>query len=262
MERLTRRKSFGGLNGNALRTWGLLFLAAGAVGRGTLQAHLLGTGQVSTQQLLQIMSESETAMNFATTSLILQAIETCAAPIFAALLVEGIQHTRDFRSYFLRVLGVALVSEIPYNLAMGAGILDLGTRNPVFGLVICMALVYFYRLYPGKKIRNVLIKVLVTVAAVLWCEMLKVTFGSALVIVVAVMWALRTNPLYRNFAGAAAAIVCSAISPFFLLSPMGFLAVHLYNGEKSTNSRTLNYLAYPVILAAAAAAGIVLKIFI
>ena len=78
------------------------------------------------------------------------------------------------------------------------------------------------------------------------------------VIVTAVLWYFRTKPLYRNFAGATAAIVCSVMSPFFMASPMAFMVIHFYNDEKSTNSRKLNYLAYPVILTVAAAVGLFL----
>lgn len=257
MERLSRNKPTG-VNGNGLRTWGLLFLSAGVIGRGVLQTHILGIGQASTQQLLEIMSASDTSMMLTTLSLVLQIMETCAAPIFALMLVTGVEQTSDFKAYFLRVIGLAVLSEIPYNLALGGRLLAFDSRNPVFGLVLCMILLYFYRYYAEPKFQNVLIKILVTVAAVIWCQMLKIDTGICMVFVVAVLWAFRKKPLYRNFAGATVCIVCSLISPFFMAAPMGFLVVHLYNGEKSTNSRTVNYLAYPAILLAAGLVGMVL----
>lgn len=257
MEQL-RRKRFGGINGNALRTWALLFAAAGVIGRGVIQTHMLGIGQINAQQLLEAIGASDRAMMLATCSLVLQAVETCAVPIFALLLVEGVQHTSDFKAYFLRVAGLALLCEIPYNLALGGKLIDFGTRNPVFSLVVCMVLLFFFRTYAEKKLQNTLIKVVVIAAAIVWCEMLKIEFGSAMVLVTAVLWAFRGNTMYRNFAGAAAAIVCTIFSPFFLAAPMGFMAVHFYNEEPSTNSRQVNYLAYPAILLAAAAAGLIL----
>lgn len=257
MEQIGRRKKTE-INGNALRTWAMLFLVAGVAGRGVIQTHMLRVGQASSQQLLELMAASETMMTLTTLSLVLQALETCALPILAVFLIEGVQHTSDFKAYFLRVLGLAALTEMPYNLAMGAKLIVMESRNPVFALVVCMALLFFYRQYSQKGMQNTLIKAMVTVAALVWCEMLKIDFGTALVIVVAVMWAFRRNTLYRNFAGATAAIVCSLISPFFMASPMTFLVIHLYNGEKSTTSRKINYLAYPAILLAAAVVGMVL----
>lgn len=254
MERLASRKKQG-ISGNALRAWGLVFLAAGAAGRGVIQNGILGVGSVSSQSLLEIIASSNQAMTLATISLVLQAIETCAVPIFALFLVEGIQHTADFKAYFLRVLKLALITEIPYNLAMGGKLLNFATRNPVFGLVLCMVMVLLYSKFPAGKKGNGLIKAVTTAAAMVWCEMLSIEFGSATVLVTAIMWWQRKNTLYRNFAGAAAAIVCTVFSPFFLAAPMGFMAVHFHDGEKSTTSSTVNYLSYPVMLVLAAVLG-------
>ncbi len=258
MERLDRQYTPTGINGNVLRTWGLVFLTAGVIGRGLIQTRLLGIGQVSPQQLLEIMGASQMAMILATVSLVLQAVETCAAPIFALMLVNGTLRTSDFKAYALRVTGLALLCELPYNLAISGKLLASGSRNPVFALVLCLVLLYFYRRYAGWSIPNVLIKVVVTVAAVLWGQMLQIEFGACMVLTVAALWAFRGKPLYRNFAGAAVTVLCTAISPFFLAAPMGFLAVHSYNGEAGTNSRVVNYLAYPVILMAAALVGMML----
>lgn len=257
MERLDNHKR-SGINGNALRTWGLLFLAAGIVGRGVIQTHILGIGQLDAAQLLEAISASESTMALATLSLVLQAMETCAVPIFALLLLEGVQHTANFFAYLLRVAGLSLLCEIPYNLAVGGKVLDLGSRNPVFGLALCLVAVYFFRRYAGFGFKNILIKVVVAVSALLWCEMLQIEFGLPLVLLTVVLWAFRSKPLYRNFAGAVAVILCTAISPFFLAAPMGFLAVHFYNGERNSTGRLVTYLAYPVLLLAAAAAGILL----
>ena len=247
MERLRNQKSTG-LNSGALRTWGLLFLAAGAVGRGIIQNQLLGIGTISTQQLLEVIQNSDSAMMQATLSLVLQAIETCAVPLFALLLVEGFQHTSNYMHYLLRVVGVAALTEIPYNLAISGRFLDFGSRNPVFGMVVGLILLFFYQHYAAKTVQNVLIQVFVTVCAVLWTTMLNIEFGACLILVVCVLWIFRMKPLYRNFIGATVTIVCTVIYPFYLAAPMGFLIVHMYNGEQGADSRLRNYLSYPVVL--------------
>lgn len=257
MYQIGKRKKRG-INGNALRTWAMLFLAAGVIGRGVMQNHILGVGSVTSQQLLEIMGSSQQAMSLATCSLVLQALETCAVPLYALMLVEGVQNTSSFSDYFKRIFALAVLCELPYNLAIDGRLLSFGSRNPVFALVMGMVMLYLFSRFPKGTKCNVLIKVVTTIAAVLWCEMLKIEFGSATVLITAVMWAFRRNSLYRNFAGAAAAIVCTVMSMFFLASPMAFMIIHGYDGEKSTNSRSINYLAYPAILLAAAAAGLIL----
>jgi len=255
MERLANPNKRSGFTVNALRTWGMIFLAAGVIGRGVIQNHILGFAGMNTQQMLEVLESSDTAMSYMTMSIALQALETCAAPIFAVLLVEGILHTSDFIKYFTRVLGLALLTEIPYNLAVGKGFLDFGSRNPVFSLVLGMLLIFFYQRYSARSFRNGMIKVLVTIAALLWVRMLEIDFGTPVIVILIVLWALRTKPLYRNFAGASAAIACSLFSPFFLASPMAFLTIHMCNWERDEENRLVNYLMYPAMLLLATVVG-------
>ena len=128
-------------------------------------------------------------------------------------------------------------------------------RNPVFGLVMALIMVYFYRRFSEKSVFHTLIRVVVTVSAILWCSMLSVKYGGCLIFVFAVMWMLRKNPSVRNIAGASAALVCSLSSMFFMASPMGVMTIHFYNGEKGEQNRAVNYLAYPALLLAVWAAG-------
>lgn len=249
MERIRNRKS-SGFHSGTLRTWGMLFLASGIVGRSILQNRLLGLGQITAVQLLEVMNSSETAMIVATVALVLKAIETCAVPIFAFLLVEGYQHTSNFKNYFLRVLGIAALSELPYNLAMSGKLLDFSSRNPVFGLVLSLIVMYFYTLYAEKSGKNILFKAVVTLAAVIWVPMLRIEYGVCTVLIVATLWAFRKKPMLRTVAGATMTIACSMTSLFFMVAPMSFLIIHGYNGEKGGSNRLVNYLAYPVILLA------------
>ena len=250
-ERLNREKSRG-LTGSALRTWGFLFLIVGAVGRGLIQNGILDLNHMTGESLLEAMDQSGEVMALVSVTLVLQAVESCAVPIFAFLLLEGFLHTSNFKNYFLRVLGVAVISEIPYNLAVGGGFWVTSSRNPVFGMVLALILLYFYGNYGSA---NVLIKILVTFAAVLWCEMLDIEYGTFIVVLTATLWLMRGKPMYRNFVGCGVAVVCTLISPYYLASPMGFLAVHFYNGERGEGNRLFNDLCYPVLLLAVGIVG-------
>lgn len=233
-----------GLSGTALRMWGFIFIIAGVLGRSVLQNGLLGIGTLSPQQLLEVMQSSDRAMAIATAALVMQAIETCAVPIFAFLLVEGFLHTADWKKYLIRVAAVALVSEIPYNLAMSHSVLDFGSRNPAFGLVLGLVLLYLYKYFAGKK----LVCVMVTVAAVAWGWMLSIEHGIPMVLIIAALWAFRKKAGLRCFVGAAAAVICGVGSFFYMAAPMSFLAIHMYNGERGEGDRRLSYVLYPVTL--------------
>lgn len=245
-----------GLGRNGLRLWGLLFLLAGMVGRSIFQMKLLGIGQISGGDLLTLMQNSDDAMIFATVALILQAVETCATPIFAFLLIDGFRRTSNFRNYLLKIAGVAVISEIPFNLAVSGKVLDTSSRNPVVGMVFGLVMLYLFRYFSEDSVRQRIIKLLVGIAGILWATMLRVDNGIPLMVMICILWAFRKNPLTRNIAGATAAVVCTLVSPFYLASPMAMLVVHFYNEEKEyRRSQVVVYLAYPVMVLAVALAA-------
>ena len=232
---------------------------AGILGRAILQNRLLNMGNINSQELLDAMIQSEQVMVYATLALIMQAVEACAIPIFAFLLVEGVQRTSNLDKYLVRVLGLAFASELPYNLAMSGSLWDTTSRNPVFGLAFAMGMLYLFRLYGGDSIGKRLRRVVITAAAVLWPMMLRIQDGACCVIMVAVLWLCRDKKQYRTFIGCAVGALCSLLSFYYLAIPMAFLAIHFYRGDKGEENRLVNYLAYPVLLLAAALAGMLLK---
>lgn len=247
MERL-RTEQPKGLTREALRKWGMIFVILGIFGRSILQTRFLGATDLNSEQLLESLSASSATMLFATLALVMQFVETCAAPIFCLLLAEGFANTSDKTKYLLRVLGVAVLSEIPFNFAMGARFIDMSSRNPVFGIALSLLLLYLYDRYRDKTAVNFLLKVLFTLAAVFWCGMLKIENGICCLLITLAFWGFRKKPMIRNLMGGAAAMVCCIFSAFYLTAPMGIMVIHFYNGEKGEENRILNYLFYPLAL--------------
>jgi hypothetical protein len=247
MEDQINGKQSSGLSSNALRAWGMMFLTIGIAGRTIFQNTLLGLESMTNSELLAALDNPET-MTYATILLIMKAAESCAIPIFAFLLVEGFQRTSNFKNYFLRVLGLAVLTELPYNFAMSGNLLDFSERNPVFAVAVSLILLYLYERHSEKNMANFFIKLVSTVAAVVWMIMLVIPDGVYLAILSAVLWVFRSNSLKRNMAGLSVSVACSLLSPFYLASPMTFLAIHCYNEEQGGENRLVNYLGYPVIL--------------
>lgn len=255
-ERIERRSR--GFSASALRTWGLILLSVGIVGRCIIQNSILHLNTIGNVEFIEAMQADSSLMGYATAALVMQVLETCATPIFALLLVEGFCHTSDLKAYILRVLGCAVLSEIPYNLAYSGKLLDLSSRNPVFALVFGLIMLYFFSRYQGKELKNVGVKLMVFMAAFVWCRMLGITDGVCVLIQVAVLWFFREKKAMRSMFGFSASMLCSMFNVFYIASTMSFILIHLYNEEQGSQNRVFNYLCYPAVLLCVALAGMYL----
>ena len=97
----------------------------------------------------------------------LTCIGRIAFPIFAFLTVEGHFHTRNLKKYVLRLLVFALISEIPFNLAMGSRIFYPIHQNVLWAFLISLGLIHWNEKAraKGKLWRRILVGVLSVLAA-------------------------------------------------------------------------------------------------
>lgn len=252
----TKKMNFG-INRNVMTLIGLVLLALGAMGRGIIQTRFLGVGAVNSDQLLEVLNASG-GMQAAAATLVFEGLESCAAPIFAVLLIDGFQKSSNVPKYILRVLGVAILSEIPYNYVFSGKLLDMTSRNPVWAMVLCLLMLYLFRQYEGKQAGKLLIKLAIAAAAILWSLLFRVQFGPIMLLLVMALWAFRNRPSLRICFGAVVAVCCCVVNPLYMFSPFGFLIAHFYNEEKGFFVRPIQYLIYPFMLVMVGLAGIVM----
>ena len=246
MKLLKKIRTFS-LTAAAIRVCGLLFLAAGMLGY-ILQGNVLGASGASNAELLDALQADSSLMASATLAVVGQALEACAVPIFAFLLAEGGAYTSNFTKYFLRVLGLAAVSQLPYNLLMTGSLLKFYGWNPAFAAVMSMVMLFFFRQFPEKKAGHAAIKCCALLFALLWSNMLGVSHGAACVIITAILWGFREKPNLRTALGVMATLGCVVFSTFYMVAPISFLLIYFYSGEQGSHNRIVNYMAYPVLL--------------
>lgn len=91
----------------------------------------------------------------------LTCIGRLAFPIYAFLLVEGYFHTRNLKKYVLRLLIFALISEIPFDLAMGSTWFYPIHQNVLWSFLISLGLIHWNEKAraKGKLWRRILVGV-------------------------------------------------------------------------------------------------------
>lgn len=73
-------------------------------------------------------------------------------PIYAFLLVEGYFHTKNLKKYVRRLLMFAVISEIPFNLAMASSIIYPFHQNVLWSFLIAIGLIHWNEKGKEKQI--------------------------------------------------------------------------------------------------------------
>ncbi|MCD8098448.1 MAG: conjugal transfer protein TraX [Lachnospiraceae bacterium] len=169
---------------------------------------------------------------------ILRCVGRVSFPLFCFLLVEGFFHTRDVKRYAMRLGLFALLSEIPFDLALRGKAFVWSCQNVYFTLLIGLLTIWFME---GQKERRwlQLPGFLVGCGAAYLLHTDYDVFGIALI---AFLYLLREQRLVQSVGGA---LLClweewSAIFAFAL--------TYLYNGRRGRQSKWFFYCFYPAHL--------------
>lgn len=84
-------------------------------------------------------------------------------PIFAFMIVEGYFHTKNLRKYVKRLLVFAVLSEIPFDLAMGSRIFYPIHQNVLWSFLISIGLIHWNEKVKEKQVWK---RVFVVIASV------------------------------------------------------------------------------------------------
>ena len=73
-------------------------------------------------------------------------------PLYAFMIVEGYFHTKNLKNYAGRLLLFAVLSEIPFNLAMGSRLFYPIHQNVLWSFLISIGLIHWNEKMKGKQI--------------------------------------------------------------------------------------------------------------
>lgn len=197
-----------------------------------------------TQESLSAAMETDSNLMFqAGVGSVMQLIGGMAMPIFAFLLVEGFLKTSDYRKYLLSMLAFAVISEIPYDLAMNGQVLYRSSQNALFSMTICLLMLYFLRMVKAKKgVLSVLMQILIVLCAVLWCSLFRTQYGLCMVLLTAIFYLFYTRNVLKTILGI-------LVSLLYVTGPLSFYGIWCYNEERKDKLPKYAYYAfYPLHL--------------
>ncbi len=174
---------------------------------------------------------------------IMRKIGRIAFPIYCFLLVEGFFHTRSTAKYLRNCLLFAIISEIPFDMAIFGKAVYLRGQNIYFtlciGLCAMMVLEKFRYKYEEKYI---ILKAAVVFLFAYAGEVLDVDYHWKGVLFIIMFYYVRDMKEWiRNFVG-----VCAFA--YEITAPLAFIPIHFYNGMRGRQMKYLFYAIYPVHL--------------
>ena len=178
----------------------------------------------------------------------LRAIGRIAMPCFAFCVSEGFTHTRSTVRYFLRLVIFAVISELPFDLAVCGGV-DWQWQNVMFTFALAVAALWCFDLLNTKDGKWPKIAAWGAVAAIAGlAALLNTDYGFAGVALVFGFYILRDKPRAVRVWVTLAAFCVLDGSFFELWCLMSALPLMLYNGEKGAGLKWAFYLFYPLHL--------------
>lgn len=181
--------------------------------------------------------------------IVMRLIGRLGFPIFCFLLVEGFQKTRSVAKYAFRLGLFAVISEIPFDLALKNTPLEFDYQNVYFtlffGLLALWAFDYFAKSGLSKPVRLIL-----SAAALALCmgaaHFMQTDYAAMGVLTIAAMYVFRKEKLLSMLAGCVVLTIMdlNELTAFFALIPIA-----LYNGSRGLKMKYFFYGFYPVHLA-------------
>ena len=225
------------MSGTVMKIYGCVTMLFYSLSMSVIQNGLIHVSDYGPGELSEAMASDPDLMVLSGWGSAFQLVGGLAVPVFAFLLVEGFLHTSDLKRYILTVLGCAVVSEAPYDLCVYGTWWSMRGQNAMFTYAICLVMLYGLRLLENGSGRHRLLKLLLVVAASLWCVMLQCAFGLCTVLLAAIYY------LWREEKGTRVLLGC-AVSIMYVTAPLSGYAIWNYNGRRGWVTGKRKYIFY------------------
>ena len=231
------------ITADGLKMFACIAMLIQTIGVAVIEKGLIHLDQYTQDSLNQAMAQDSRLMTLAGIGSIMQLIGGMAIPVFTFLLVEGFRNTSDYKKYLLLMVLTAVISEIPYDLAVGGKIMDWSSQNAMVTMSICLIMLKCLDIFKdGSGFTGGLVRMLIVLAAVIWVSLFRAEYGLCMVLLAAVFYVFYTQNVLKTVLGC-------IISLVYITGPLSFYGIWCYNGERKDRiNKYVYYAFYPVHL--------------
>ena len=231
------------ITADGLKMFACIVMMIQTIGIAVIEKGLIHLDQYTQESLNQAMSQNSRLMTLAGIGSIMQLIGGMAISVFAFLLVEGFHNTSDYKKYLITMIITALVSEIPYDLAIRGKIWDFSSQNAMITMCICLIMLKCMELFSDSSgFAGSMVKILIMIAAIVWVSIFRAEYGLCMVLLVTVFYVFDTRNVLKIVLGC-------IISLMYVTGPVAFYGIWCYNGvRKDRINKYVYYAFYPVHL--------------
>lgn len=225
--------SFPGISGSTLKLIAILSMLIDHAGATVIRTIWQSPVIAADAELRQLWSEIYRAS---------RSIGRIAFPIFCFLIVEGFLHTHNVWRYASRLSLFALISEIPFDLALKGSWYYPQKQNVYFTLLIGLLVLIGLRFFETSKRRLLhIFWPLVLIAGMYAAFWIDTDYNYKGVFLIAVLYLLRRERLQQ-------CVGCAVSVAWEMPAPIAALPIFLYNGTRGRQMKYFFYWFYPVHL--------------
>ena len=230
---------------NTLKIAGAILLTLYFFSAAVIQNGILHVNSYTPDQLNELLGADPQAMLWAGIASVAEIVGMVAIPIYAYLVAQGVEHTSSIGRYALSVLIFAVISEVPYDLAVYGQVWSWESQNTLWAVFIALVSLWMMKCVEGRGAVSYVLGVVAALGGCLWAVLINCKFGWGFVLIASALFLLRKWRVMSLIAGLGASLV-------YLTAAMGFILVSMCDGERRKDESRLSkyayYAYYPLIL--------------
>lgn len=176
---------------------------------------------------------------------ILRDIGRIAFPIYCFLLVEGFFCTKNVWKYLRNLLAFAVISEIPFNMAVFGHVFYPKGQNVYFALALGICALILLKRFDGFRFCQLAAQAAITLLFLFLGEHLEVDYHWKGIAFIILFYYLRKLRIRQSVTAVVGAV---AFGIYETAAVLAFVPIYFYNGKRGRQVKYLFYGIYPVHL--------------